>query len=148
MQVRSRILTAGAAAVIALGAFIVQPVRADLFGSVVKGGLIGIAVKQFSKPINQAANKIMGDAGASPEQATKVVPIVTIGNGSYVGAVQVSGPQSALDQVKAVAQLETSIMGDKFRIKALVPINTDSPKGLSIKRVKGVGVSAIIDIRI
>ena len=77
------------------------------------------------------------------------MPIVSIGQGGYVGAVQVSGPKVQVDQVQAVGQVEGSIASDRFRLKALIPINTEKPSDLkSIKRVKGVGVSAIIDVRV
>jgi len=49
--------------------------------------------------------------------------------------------------VKAVAQLEASMSGKTFRIKALIPVESkDVVKDL--KRVGGVGVSAIIDVRL
>ena len=148
MQKATKLVAASLAGIAAVGAISFSPVRGDIFGSVVKGGLVGVAVKQFAKPINEGVNKLTGSAGASTLDATKVVPIVTLGQGAYVGAVQVSGPQEAVDKVQAVAQLETTLFGGKFRIKALVPINTDSPKGKTIDRVKGVGVSAIIDVKV
>jgi hypothetical protein len=122
--------------------------NADLLGSVVKGGIIGILIKQFARPINDGINKITGDAGAPMLESTKVVPIVSVGQGGYVGAAQVSGPKKQVDQVQAVGMLEGSIQGNQFRLKALVPITTDKPGKGGLNRVKGVGVSAIIDIRV
>jgi hypothetical protein len=121
--------------------------QADLLGSVVKGGLIAVLIKQFNRPINDGINKLTGSAGAPVTDATKVVPIVSIGQGGYVGAAQVSGPKAKLDQVQAVGMIEGGLNGNMFRLKALVPIDTDKP-GKSITRVKGVGVSAIVDIKV
>ena len=123
--------------------------RADLLGSVLKGAGIGILVKQFQRPINDGLNKLTGSAGPAADEATKVVPIVSIGQGGYVGAVQVSGPKIQVDRVQAVGQVEGGILGDKFRLRGLIPIDTEKPADLkSIRRVKGVGVSAIVDVRI
>jgi hypothetical protein len=123
--------------------------HADLLGSVLKGAGIGVLVKQFQRPLNDGINKLTGSAGAGQYEATKVVPIVSIGQGGYAGAVQVSGPKVQVNQVQAVGQVEGSVVGDRFRLKALIPITTEKPTDLkSLKRVKGVGVSAIVDVRI
>ena len=114
-----------------------------------KGAGIGVLVKQFQRPLNDGINKLTGSAGPGATEATKVVPIVSIGQGGYVGAVQVSGPQAQVNRVQAVGQVEGSVVGDRFRLKALIPIDTQKPSDLkSIRRVKGVGVSAIVDVRI
>ena len=127
----------------------VGAVRADILGSVLKGGGIAFLIKQFNRPINDALNKLTGSAGAPLTEATKVVPIVAVGQGGYVGAAQVSGPQDALNNVQAVGLLEGSLNGKVFRLKALVPIDTTTPSGgTKLTRVKGVGVSAIIDIKV
>ena len=145
----TKIIAAGLAGTL-LGATLTGGVvRADILSTILKGAGIGILVKQFQRPINDGLNKITGTAGPNQYESTKVVPIVSIGQGGYVGAVQVSGPKVQVDQVQAVGQVEGSIVGDRFRLKALIPINTEKPSDLkSIKRVKGVGVSAIIDVRV
>jgi hypothetical protein len=51
-----------------------------------------------------------------------------------------------VNKVKAVVQLETSFMDKLFRIKAMVPADSQDPT--SFHRVDGVGVSAIIDVKI
>jgi hypothetical protein len=83
----------------------------------------------------------------SPGQDTKVVPILSIGSGSYVGAVQVTGARRDLEQVKAVAQLEgrLKVLGG-VRLRALIPIAARSVSNL--KRVPGVGVSALVDFKL
>ncbi len=123
--------------------------HADLLSSVLKGGGIAFLIKQFNRPINDGINKLTQSAGAPLTEATKVVPIVSVGQGGYVGAAQVSGPQDALNAVQAVGMLEGSVSGNRFRLKALVPIATDKPDGSKgLNRIKGVGVSAIVDIRV
>jgi len=145
----AKIVSAGLAGTLLSFALSGSIAHADLLSTILKGAGIGILVKQFQRPINEGIDKITGSAGAGRYEATKVVPIVSIGQGSYVGAVQVSGPKVQVDQVQAVGQVEGSIAGDRFRLKALIPIDTEKPSDLkSIHRIKGVGVSAIVDIRV
>ncbi|MDI6828438.1 MAG: hypothetical protein QME62_08150 [Armatimonadota bacterium] len=116
-------------------------------GDVLKGAGIAILVDKFSDDINSTINKLTVNKGVGVEDRTKVVPIISVGQGGYVGAAQVSGPTHLVEKVKAVAQLETSFSGKTFRIKVLVPVESkDVVKDL--KRVSGVGVSAIIDVRL
>jgi hypothetical protein len=116
-------------------------------GSVLKGGAIALVVDRFAPQINSGINSLTGNRHLEVGQATKVVPILSVGNGSYLGAVQVAGPEDKLDQVKAVAQLEgkfNAIGG--VRLRALIPIAARSVTNL--KRVSGVGVSALVDIKL
>ena len=123
--------------------------HADLLGSVLKGAGIGVLVKQFQRPLNDGINKLTGSAGAEQYEATKVVPIVSIGQGGYAGAVQVSGPKVQVDQVQAVGQVEGSVVGDRFRLKALDPDqHGEAGRSQEHQRIKGVGVSAIVDVRL
>lgn len=117
-------------------------------GSILKGGAVGLAVTKFGPDINKFINEITGDKNVGPLQATKVVPILSIGDSGFIGAVQVTGPEKAVDKVQAVAQLEGrfKLVGG-IRIRALVPVSTKTPsKGL--ERVPGVGVSAIVDVKL
>lgn len=113
--------------------------------NVLKGAVIAVLVDQFAGDLDKTVNKLTANKKMPSSAATKVVPILSIGQGSYVGAAQVSGPKADVAKVKAVGQLETGF-GKQFRIKALIPINA---RGVSnIKRIPGVGVSAIIDVKI
>jgi len=76
----------------------------------------------------------------------KIVPIVSFGEGARLGIARVNGPQSAVDQVQAVAQLETSYK-DYVDIEIYVPISTKVP-GRILDRVQGVGVTGVGDLRI
>ncbi len=117
--------------------------------SIIKVFGIGYAVTQFAGPLNDFINALLNNKGVKVTERTKVVPVLSIGIGSssYIGAAQVSGPKKAMDKVKAVGQLEGDF-NQVFRVKALVPIDSLNPITDGIRRVPGVGVTAIIDIRI
>ena len=120
--------------------------------AVVKTLGVGAAVKAFAPGINSFINGLLQNKGAAVQAQTKVVPIlsVTIGISSpgsaHIGAAQVSGPPAALAKVEAVAVLEADYQ-TAFRVKVLVPVDNLKPWE-AFRRVPGVGVSAIIDIRI
>lgn len=118
---------------------------AQNIGDLIKIGGIGLAVRHFGPDINKAVNKLQGfkDSDAA---MTKVVPILSVGQGGYIGAAQVMGPKHAVEQVVAVAQVEGKFAG-AIRLKALIPISTERNL-TNIQRVAGVGVSAIIDLKI
>jgi hypothetical protein len=114
---------------------------------ILKGGAIAAAVDKFGPDINKGINKLVDNRNLGSGQATKVVPILSIGKGEAVGAVQVIGQKSQLDKVKAVAQLEGDVrLISTVRLRALIPISARSIS--NIKRVPGVGVSALVDIRL
>ena len=128
-----------------------RPATAQKLEDILVGGGLIVLVNNFNKPIDKFINGLTGNKPDGKWEKTKVVPIVTVGSGGYIGMVQVSGPAYKIDTVKAVGQVEGhfNISGREIRGKALVPITTTKPKDLkSISRVKGVGVSAIIDVEI
>jgi hypothetical protein len=111
-----------------------------------KVGGVALAVDKFGGDINKTINKLMDNNDVKTNSATKVVVIVSpIGN-KHIGAAQVVGSKEAVAKVGAVAQLETSFMDKMFRIKAMVPI--EGKDATKLKRVEGVGVSAVIDIKL
>ena len=146
---RSRRIAGILAAVLAVtmvaGAGAVKVGALDL-GSVVKVGGVAILVDKFGPQLDKFINTLTANKNVSVGQATKVVPIISVRSGGYIGAAQVSGTKKALDEVKAVAQIEGNFSGRTFRVKALVPVDSVNPSKIS--RVKGVGVSAIIDVRV
>ncbi|MBM3496141.1 MAG: hypothetical protein FJX72_17750 [Armatimonadetes bacterium] len=143
MKTHIRRATALAAASLVIGG-----VAGAQLGSVLKGGAVAVAVSKYGKQINDAINQLTGQKNVGNRQATKVVPILSIGDGGHVGAVQVAGPERLLNRVEAVAQLEGRFKAiGGVRLRALVPISTKTPhKGLN--RVEGVGVSAIVDLKL
>ncbi|MCF0155165.1 MAG: hypothetical protein HUJ84_05570 [Veillonella sp.] len=117
----------------------------NLLGKTVKVAGIGLLVDKYGSQIDSALNKLLKQNNLSTTYTTAVVPIVSVGNNGYIGAVQVTGPASEVERVKAVAQLETSVAGIA-RVKGLIPIDSTNPTNAS--RIQGVGVSAIIDFKI
>lgn len=124
----------------------VPATQAFSLGDVLKVGGIGFVIDKFSGPLNNFINTLTFKHGAGTDYATKVVPILTFGSGGYVGAAQVTGPEDLVDRTEAVVQIEGNFNGNQFRVKALIPIDSKNPVNFS--RVQGVGVSAIIDVRI
>lgn len=139
-----------AVATLMLGTGIASQVSAfnlgSFLGGVVKVGGIGFLVNKYGDSVNSAINSLMMKEGAGTNYATKVVPIVSIGDSGYIGAAQVIGDANQVAKVKAVGQLEIGWNDRLFRIKGLVPM--DSIDSTAFSRVQGVGVSAVIDVRI
>lgn len=113
-------------------------------GALIVGG--GAVVKMLGPQLNDFINTLTFNKGAKFEGYTKVVPIVSMGNGTRIGAAQVGGvTKSAVDKTQAVGQLEGEF--NRIRLAALIPIDQLNPlKGF--RRVQGVGVTAIIDVKI
>jgi len=147
MKVRKRVSIVILVGLLLAGIIGSVSVRGADFGSVLKGAGIVILVDRFGEEINKTINKLTMNKGVGTEDRTNVVPIISVGQGGYAGAAQVSGPAHLVEKVKAVAQLETGFQGRTFRIKVLIPVESkDVVKDL--KRVSGVGVSAIVDVRL
>lgn len=114
-------------------------------GDVLKVGGIVVAVRLFGSEIDKTINTLLAQRGLAYDGATKVVPIFSIGRGVNVGAAQVQGAKSFVDDVRAVGQVETRL-GD-LDGRLLIPTSTTTP-GKEFKRIQGVGVSSVIDFRI
>lgn len=141
----NRVLVYTVLAVFAAVALIPAAALAFDIGDVIKILGVGAAVKQFAGPINKFINKALGQRGAEVRGATKVVPIISVGRGGYIGAAQVVGVPESVKRVKAVVQIEAKfgdVGGNLF-----VPVSTTRPSK-SPKAVGSVGVSAVIDLRI
>jgi len=133
-------------------ASLLRPAPASAFdiGDILRGGAkiagVAVLVDKFGSDVNKFINKFMDNNDVSTNSASKVVVIVTPLGNKHIGAAQVVGSKEAVEKVGAVAQLETSFMDKMFRIKVLVPI--EGKDATKLKRVPGVGVSAVIDIKI
>ena len=110
---------------------------------------IGYVVTLLDDELNGFINDLLHNKNVGIRETTKVVPIVSLGAGKYVGAAQVTGAEEKLSQVKAVAQgeLSTGAFGQSVRLKVLLPVDTKKPWE-GIKGISGVGVSAVIDFRL
>ncbi|MCL6520545.1 MAG: hypothetical protein K6T99_12020 [Armatimonadetes bacterium] len=109
--------------------------------------LFGIAyvVRTFGNDINRFVNQLASQNGVEWEGTTKVVPIISVGSGAYIGAAQVVGPTDKVDDVRGVGQAETQISNARARL--LFPMDTTNPLK-NMRRIEGVGVSAILDFKI
>jgi hypothetical protein len=109
---------------------------------------VGAAVTSFAPQLNSAINKL-SQHNDSNAITTKVVPIISAGLNSRkaIGAAQVMGPRNLVEKVKAVAQLDQDLFGREVKIRAMIPIESkDVVKDL--RRVEGVGVSGIVDLKL
>ena len=116
------------------------------FGSILKAGGIGFLVSKFGRDIDKAINSVTKTPNSDPVYATKVVPVISVGDGKEAGAVQITGPRKAVDRVQAVAQFETNFRPLNTRLRGLIPI--DSKNVADPHRVPGVGISGLIDVKI
>ncbi len=117
-----------------------QPASAQFpggtLGDLVKIFGIGWVVNQFSGEIDSFINSALAQREARIDGATKVVPILSVGTGTTIGAAQVQGERSEIRRVDAVTQLELRVGG--FRGQALIPVTSGATA------VPGVGLSANI----
>jgi len=142
---RSRaMLLAVALAALALATSTIPAPAIDL-ADIVKVFGIGYAVSRFGPQINSAINTLLAQRGVEWEGTTKVVPIISIGTGTFIGAAQVAGPPELVQTVKAVAQGEIKV--GNFEGRVMIPIGTTNVRR-GIRRVEGVGLSALVDLRI
>lgn len=113
-------------------------------GDIFKVGGVGFVVDRIAGPLNSFINSLMAKNKVGTNYATKVVPIISVGSKGHIGAAQVTGDQDLVDKTEAVLQLEGDF--NSLRVKGLIPIDSKNPVNFS--RVQGVGISAIIDVRI
>ncbi|MDR3563186.1 MAG: hypothetical protein P4N59_17375 [Negativicutes bacterium] len=129
-----------------LSAGVAPVAQAFGFGDILKVGGVAILISKFATPLNNFINTLTAKHGATTEYATKVVPILTVGTGGYIGAAQVIGPEELVAKTEAVIAIEADFNGNQFRVHALLPIDSKNP--INFSRVNGVGISATIDIKI
>ena len=113
-------------------------------GQFLQGAAVGVIVKQSAGPLDEFINTITLNNNLQTRMATKVVPILSIGEKGYIGGAQVSGPANEIKRVQAVFQYEQNLSNNNYRIKVLVPSASLNP--LALSRVPKTGVTAIIDV--
>ena len=123
----------------------VTAVQAIDLGQILKVGGIVWLVSQYGDQIDSFLTQTLDERDAAVRGATKVVPILSLGGGGYVGAAQVVGNPDNVQRVKAVVQVEAKLGG--VRAQVLLPTVTDRVSG-NPDRAEGVGVSAVIEFRI
>jgi hypothetical protein len=109
------------------------------------GGAIAVA-DRFGPQIDDGINTVTRQNDLGDDVATKIVPILSVGDGKFVGIVQIAGPAEQVERVNAVAQIELRVPVIRTRARAMIPIDTRSLTDMS--RVSGVGVSALVDLRL
>lgn len=114
-------------------------------GDIVKVAGVAFLVSQYDDEIDSFITSGLGEREAAAQGATKVVPILSLGRGGYIGAAQVVGNPENVRRVKAVVQVEGRF--GSARAQILVPVTTDQASG-SPDRAKGVGVSAVIELKV
>jgi hypothetical protein len=119
-------------------------VATDVGDTLVKTAVVGVAVSAVAGPANDGINRLVNLHQLPPGVATKVVPMLSVGEKGYVGAAQVAGAQNLVSQVKAALQFETAFDNKQYRIKLVTPINSVNP--IAAKRVRGVGITGLLDI--
>jgi len=129
---------------LSLGLAITAAQAIDL-GNILKLGGVVWLVSQYGDQIDSFLTSALDERDAAARGATKVVPILSLGGGGYVGAAQVVGNPENVKSVKAVVQVEGKFGSARGQI--LLPTTTDKVSG-SPDRAKGVGVSAVIEFRI
>lgn len=117
-----------------------------VLGKAVKVGGIGFLVKQFGPGINKTINTLLQQKGVRYEGKTKVVPTFAVGSGAYIGGAQIQGEPTNVDQAKYVATVEVPL--GRVRGKAYFPVQSLIKGNKALKRVKGAGVTAIVDFKI
>ena len=142
MRLRTRLAAVLVAVSLLFGGAALAVDLTDILGAV--GG--GFLVSAIAGPLNDFINTITLNRNIGVTESTKVVPILSVGTGTAIGAAQVSGPESAVRRTKAVGQIEAEFQG-RLRVRILVPMDSSNPLQ-GIRRVQGVGVSAIIDYRL
>ncbi|MEN6356012.1 MAG: hypothetical protein ABFD83_02880 [Armatimonadota bacterium] len=119
-------------------------ISASLGTKVIKGAAIGFAVTKTAGQLDKFINTVTFRHGMKSKLATKVVPILSVGEKGYIGGAQVSGPKAKVDSVKAVFQYEKNLSNNNYRAKVLLPSASLNP--VKLDRVANVGISAIIDV--
>jgi hypothetical protein len=130
------------------GVFAMTAIGASQIKEIIKIVGVGAALKQFGPQINSAVNKLASHTDTST-RSTKVVPIISAGINSRkaIGAAQVMGPKSLVDKVQAVAQLDQDLFGREVKIRAMIPVESQDVVK-NIRKVDGVGISGIIDLKL
>lgn len=147
MNARIKLMLISAILVVMFVATTAVNTQAFKLGDLVKVGGVAFVVDKFGDQINKFVNTMTANKNLGSDEATAVVPILSLGGGGYIGAVQVIGAKENVEKTKAVVQVEgNAVFGKNIRAKALIPVGSRTTS--NIKRIYGVGVSAIIDIRI
>lgn len=130
---------------VAASALAIAAIAAPQVGEVLKILGVGAVVQKFGPQINTGINKLANHHDTA-NAFTKVVPIISVGSRRAIGAAQVMGSKVRVQKVTAVAQLDQDILGREVKIRALIPVSSNEMS--NIRKVEGVGVSGIVDLKV
>ncbi|MCJ7823039.1 MAG: hypothetical protein MUQ26_08205, partial [Armatimonadetes bacterium] len=85
-------------------------------GQILKIGGVAFLVSQYGDQIDSFLTKTLDERDAAVRGATKVVPILSLGGGGYIGAAQVVGNPDNVQRVKAVLQVEAKLGGVRAQV--------------------------------
>ncbi|MDI6829092.1 MAG: hypothetical protein QME62_11470, partial [Armatimonadota bacterium] len=121
-----------------------QAHAAEFTTKIFRAVAIGLAVDATAPELDKFIRTVTFNNKVPINMATKVVPILSVGEKGYVGAAQIVGPDSYVKDTKAVWLYEDNFSNNEFRLKVFVPSSSLNP--LELKRTQKVGISAIIDV--
>ncbi|MDE2572585.1 MAG: hypothetical protein KGM44_08710 [bacterium] len=140
------ILAAALAAALTVGA-VGGASATSILDKVLLGAGGVLAVRAIASPLNNFINNLMAANHVANRDHTKVVPIITVGSATYVGAAQVSGPTYNVNRVQAVGSFRGGWNNGVWNVSALIPIdNLNVLKGFH--RVYGTGVDAVVNAKL
>jgi hypothetical protein len=122
-----------------------RPAYSLNLGTLLKLGGVLLVVSSFGKDIDKFINDTLGQHDVKRVGASKVVPIFSVGQGAYIGAAQVIGVPEQVKLTQAVAAV--NITAGRVGGTALFPVSTKKP-GKTLDKVNGVGVVAVVDLRL
>ncbi len=109
-------------------------------GDVLRGAALAAVVNANRAGIDRFAREVTGGRGSAP---TRVVVSGTLGQSAWIGAAQVSGSSKVLPKINALWQWDDTLDRGKIRVRYLIP--SDSLNPLKIRRLDGVGLTALIE---
>ena len=105
-----------------------------------------VTTAEPTEAVEQSTVEPAGEWQPAEPYRDKIVPIISALEGTRIGIARVNGPQSAVNRVQAVVQLETHYK-KALEIDVYVPISTKVP-GRTLARVQGVGVTGLGDLQL
>jgi hypothetical protein len=114
----------------------------DVLRQGLKAAGVSALVRSMGPELDKFINSILSSKGAQNREATRVVPVITFGDSTAVGAVQITGDKDLIKKVRHVIAYEDKLHS-KYRVKVYIPSSHSNP--LKLDRVYGVSVTAIIE---
>jgi hypothetical protein len=121
-------------------------VTADTTHARINGTTPSVLAKQWADNVRVAFGGETLAVTAAEPTSEKIVPIISVGQGTRIGGAQVTGPKNRVSEVVAVAQIEGTFQS-AVRIRVLVPVSSENVIQ-KISRVPQTSVTALVDIKI